>query len=122
VTRFAIKLAQNKEDRAAQKTTSYTGIPEFRSHDLMVTETMGPRYDRTKEHWGTTDIALIRMHSLLLQGAQVVADGRQPLALGGTGDFTKILAAEKILATGENWMDVGTEADPDLQAFLSARI
>jgi phthalate 4,5-dioxygenase oxygenase subunit len=109
-------------DRAAQKTTSYTGIPEFRSQDLMVTETMGQRYDRTKEHWGTTDIALIRMHTMLLQGAQDVADGKEPLGLGGTGDFTKILAAEKILAPGENWLDVGTEADADLQAFLSARI
>jgi phthalate 4,5-dioxygenase len=105
-------------DREVQRTVSFTGIPEFRSHDLMVTESMGPRYDRTKEHWGSTDVALIRMHSLLLAAARDVADGRQPPALAGTGDFRAVRAAEKILEPGEDWRSLGTDADPAVQAAL----
>lgn len=33
-------------DREAQKKVSFTGIPSFRAHDLMVTESMGAIYDR----------------------------------------------------------------------------
>jgi len=110
-----------QQDRRAQKSESFTGIPEFRSHDLMVTESMGPRYDRTREHWGTTDAALIRMHALLLGGAQDVADGKEPPALGGTRDFRSIRAAEKILEPGEDWRTLGTDDDPSVQAALAAR-
>jgi hypothetical protein len=57
-------------DRVAQKGTSYSGIRDFRSQDAMATETAGPVYDRTKEHLGSTDVALIRMHRQLLRAAK----------------------------------------------------
>jgi nitrite reductase/ring-hydroxylating ferredoxin subunit len=99
-------------DRDAQRSATYSGVSEFRSQDLLVTESMGPRYDRTKEHWGTTDAALIRMHALLLQGAKDVAEGKDPLALAdGVHDFKSIRAAEKILSAGEDWRELGTDDD-----------
>ena len=33
-------------------------------------------------------------------------------ALGGAGDFRAIRGAEKILADGEDWRVLGTDADP----------
>jgi phthalate 4,5-dioxygenase len=88
-------------DRVAQKGTSYSGIRDFRSQDAMATETAGPIYDRTKEHLGSTDVALVRMHRLLLRAAKGLARGEQPPALGG-GDFRSIRGAEKVLADGED--------------------
>jgi hypothetical protein len=109
--------------RGAQRESSYTGIPEFRSQDLMVTESMGPRYDRTKEHWGTTDAALIRMHALLLQGAKDVAEGKDPLALAdGVHSFRSIRAAEKILDAGEDWRELGTDDDEMVRRSLGEKI
>jgi phthalate 4,5-dioxygenase len=101
-------------DRDRQKTESFTGIPDFRGHDRMATTSMGRLYDRTKEHWGTTDIALIRMHSLLLQAADEVARGGRPPAVGDL-DYRSIRAAEKILAAGEDWRPLGTEVDLAVQ-------
>ena len=107
-------------DRIAQKGQSYSGIIDFRSQDAMATETAGPIYDRTREHLGSTDIALIRMHRQLLRAAKGLADGEQPPALGGSGDFRAIRGAEKILADGEDWRVLGTDADPIVQEALDA--
>jgi nitrite reductase/ring-hydroxylating ferredoxin subunit len=108
-----------KQSREAQRTVSFTGIEDFRSHDLMVTESMGRIYDRTQEHLGTTDVAVIRMHDVLLSAAKALAEGREPPALGG-GDFRSIRAADKILEAGEDWRVLGTDDDPVVQeAMLS---
>ena len=40
----------------------------------MATETAGPVFDRTAEHLGSTDVALIRMHRQLLRAAKSLAD------------------------------------------------
>jgi len=104
--------------RVAQKGTSYSGIADFRSQDAMATETAGPIYDRTAEHLGSTDVAVIRMHRQLLRAAKALtAAGGDAVAaglpaLGGAGDFQAIRGAEKVLADGEDWRVLGTDADP----------
>jgi phthalate 4,5-dioxygenase len=105
-------------DRVAQKGTSYSGIRDFRSQDAMATETAGPVYDRTKEHLGSTDIALIHMHRQLLRAAKGLAEGTEPPALGGSGDFRAIRGAEKILTEGEDWRPLGTNDDPVVREAL----
>ena len=100
-------------DRVAQKGTSYSGIADFRSQDAMATETAGPVFDRTREHLGSTDVALIHMHRQLLRAAKALRDnGQEPPARGGSGDFTSIRGAEKILGDGEDWRILGTDDDP----------
>jgi phthalate 4,5-dioxygenase len=99
-------------DRSAQKGVSYTGIPHFRSHDYMASETPGKIYDRTKEHLGSGDLAVTRFHYMVIAAAKALRDGKEPPVLAGAGDFTSIRAAEKILAEGEDWRRLGTNDDP----------
>jgi len=108
-------------DRVAQKGISYSGIPDFRSQDNMSTETAGPIYDRTREHLGSTDVAVIRMHRLLLRAAKAVMNGEPAPALAGAGDFRAIRGAEKILEAGEDWRVLGTDDDPIVQEALATR-
>lgn len=113
-------------DRFAQRGLSYSGIADFRSQDAMATETAGPVFDRTTEHLGSTDVALIRCHRQLLRAAKALAaaDGDAAAAglpaLGGSGDFAVIRGAEKILAEGEDWRPLGTGDDPAVQEALGA--
>jgi len=107
-------------DRRAQKGVSYSGIRDFRSQDAMATESAGPIYDRTREHLGGTDEAVIRMHRQLLRAAKGLADGTQPPALGGSRDFRSIRGAEKVLAHDEDWRVLGTNDDPIVQEALLA--
>ena len=105
-------------DRVAQKGQSYSGIKDFRSQDMMATESAGPIYDRAREHLGSTDVAVIRMHRMLIRAAKALGNGEQPPALGGSGDFRSIRGAEKILAEGEDWRALGTNDDPAVQEAL----
>jgi hypothetical protein len=97
-------------DREAQKTSLFSGITDFVSQDLMVTESMGAIYDRTQEHLGTTDISIIKMRSILIDAATALAAGGEAPAL--EGGFTAIRAAEKILEANEDWRILGTDDDP----------
>jgi phthalate 4,5-dioxygenase len=102
-------------DREFQKNVAFAGIRDFVSQDMAVTESMGPIYDRSKEHLGTTDLAVIRMRQLLLSAARGLAEGKEPPGLAGAGDFTKIRSAEKILDAEEDWRVLGTDDDPAVQ-------
>ena len=45
---------------------------------------MGPIYDRTKEHLGVSDIAVIRFRRLMIDAARQLAEsGATPPSLGG---------------------------------------
>ncbi|MBO0694431.1 MAG: hypothetical protein J2P58_16110, partial [Acidimicrobiaceae bacterium] len=105
-------------DREAQRRTTFSGINDFQSQDLMVTESMGPIYDRSKEHLGTTDVAIIRMRTLLINAAKALAEGKEPPAVGTDHDYRSIRVGEKVLAPGEDWKVIGSNDDPIVQEAL----
>jgi phthalate 4,5-dioxygenase oxygenase subunit len=94
----------------ARANGNFSGVADFVSQDFMVTESMGPIYDRSQEQLGSTDRAITRMRHILLSAAKGLAEGKEPPAL--TGDFTAIRGAEKILEPDEDWRLLGTDADP----------
>jgi phthalate 4,5-dioxygenase len=107
-------------DREFQKKESFSGIRDFVAQDLAVTESMGPIYNRSKEHLGTTDLAIIRMRDMLIRAARGLAEGEEPPGLAGQGDFRTIRSAEKIIAAGEDWRALGTDEDPAVvEAYAS---
>jgi len=64
-----------KIDREAQRTwKSYSGIQGIRQQDMAVTESMGPIYDRTREHLGSTDALIIRTRRKLIKVAKDFRD------------------------------------------------
>ncbi len=67
-------------DRQAQKTQSYTGIKGISEQDMAVQESMGPIVDRTREHLGTADTAIIAFRRLLLRLAKNLQQGQEPAA------------------------------------------
>ena len=106
-------------DREKQRTLSYTGIPGIAQQDMAVTESMGAIYDRSHEHLGTTDAAVIRMRRMLIKAAKDLANGIEPP--GRQGDFAGIRSAEKVLEPGEDWRRLGTEADPVVLTATAGR-
>jgi phthalate 4,5-dioxygenase len=73
------RLTQNKDndyliDRDAQRTTSYTGIAGIHQQDQAVTESMGPIYDRTQEHLGSSDAMVIRTRRRVINAARALSD------------------------------------------------
>jgi phthalate 4,5-dioxygenase oxygenase subunit len=77
------RLTRNKDndyliDREMQRTVNYTGLPTNRIQDAAMTDSMGAIVDRSDEHLGSTDIAIIFMRKLLLRMAQRLEDGVEP--------------------------------------------
>jgi phenylpropionate dioxygenase-like ring-hydroxylating dioxygenase large terminal subunit len=68
-------------DREVQKSgVSYTGIPGgARPQDMAMTWSMGPIYDRSHEHLGTTDALIIRTRRRMINAAKALREhGRLP--------------------------------------------
>ena len=104
-------------DREVQRTATFSGVADFVSQDFMVTESMGPIYDRSQEQLGSTDRAITRMRHILISAARGLAEGKEPPAVGER-DYRSIFGAEKILAPGEDWRTLATPADPAFAEVL----
>ena len=76
----ATKANHFLQDRGAQRHVSFTGILGVREQDTAVVEGMGAVVDRTNEHLGTSDMAIIGMRRQLLNGAKALLRGVEPVA------------------------------------------
>jgi phthalate 4,5-dioxygenase len=68
-------------DRHDQKVQSMTGIPGINTQDFALQEGMGAIVDRTKEHVGTTDRAIIILRQILMESLDTLERGGQLKAL-----------------------------------------
>ncbi|HEX6511521.1 MAG TPA: Rieske 2Fe-2S domain-containing protein [Chloroflexota bacterium] len=88
-------------DRQVQKTETFTGISGINTQDHAVQESMGPIVDRSKEHLGPADKAIITLRQLLLRGVRTVQDGGDPPGLGES--YYWLRAVERVLPKGTDW-------------------
>jgi hypothetical protein len=110
-------------DRDTQRGATFSGISDFFAQDYMATESMGPIVDRTRQHLGTSDRAILRMYHQLLGAAKAVGEGGSPPALAGEGrDFRSIRSAEKVLDEGEDWRVLGSDDDPIVREMTGASV
>jgi phthalate 4,5-dioxygenase len=93
-------------DRQAQKTKSFSGIEGVNTQDRAVQESMGCIVDRSREHLGPADKAIIQARRLLLQAVKTVQEGGTPPGVDPT--YYAVQAAEGVLPCAANWRDVFT--------------
>ena len=88
-------------DRQVQKTDTFTGIPGINTQDRAVQESMGPIMDRTLEHLGPADKAIIATRRLLEQAVRTVQDGGDPL--GVAPSYYQLRAVDDVLPSETDW-------------------
>jgi len=98
------------KDRAIEKELMI-GIPFLVNlQDRAMTETMGPIYDRTQEHLGTTDAMVIWMRRHLLDAARALrSEGVVPANVDDPSLY-RIRPASIILPEGESWISATEKA------------
>jgi hypothetical protein len=67
-------------DREMQRTVNFTGISNGREQDMAIVETMGKVFDRTIEHLGAADTAIIAFRRLVMRLAWQLQQGVEPWA------------------------------------------
>ncbi len=108
------------QDREAMKDGSWIGIDGFTNQDMACQESMGPIVDRTQEHLGTSDIAIIRMRRRMLEALRRFEAGEPLLGQDAVIPYDRLRGEQKILPVGAPWQSVGAYAD-NLTAASSAR-
>jgi phthalate 4,5-dioxygenase oxygenase subunit len=93
-------------DRRVQKTETFTGIEGVNTQDRAVQESMGAVTDRSQEHLGPADKAIIQARRLLLQAVKTVGDGGAPRGIGPT--YYTLRAAEGVVARDADWRRILT--------------
>ena len=88
-------------DRRVQKTETFTGIDGVNAQDRAVQESMGGIVDRTREHLGPADKAVIQARRLLLQVITTVEAGGTPPGVEPT--YYSLHPAEAVLPCGADW-------------------
>ncbi len=101
-------------DRGLQQRESFTGINGFQAQDFAVQEGMGPIVDRTKEHLGTSDVAIIQIRRRLLRAANELREGIEPFP-ARHGDVYRVRAKGLTLPRG-------AELDDHAISALSGRV
>jgi len=90
-------------ERDVQKTDTFTGIKGINTQDRATQESMGKVIDRTKEHLGTADRAIIATRKLLQQAIQVTQDGGDPV--GVAPSYYHLRAADDVIPADRDWRE-----------------
>jgi hypothetical protein len=91
-------------DRQAQKTETFTGIRGVNIQDRAIQEGMGPVVDRSQEHLGPADRAIIVARQLLSQAIRTHQDGGMPPGLEAS--YYTVRATEGSLPNDVDWKEV----------------
>jgi phthalate 4,5-dioxygenase len=93
-----------RQDREAMRRgDSFTGIRGVNREDFAMQESMGVLCDRSREHLGTSDVAVIRMRRLMLDNVRSLAEGGTPLGLSRPLSYRTMRGNEALIGAGEPW-------------------
>jgi hypothetical protein len=97
-------------DRQVQRDETFSGIDGINAQDRALQESMGRVVDRSKEHLGPADKAIIQARKLLRQAVKAVEAGGSP---DGTGTSYYGLRAHEAVVPGS--VDWRAEMAPEMQ-------
>ncbi len=83
-------------DRVRQRTVNYSGMESVPIEDTAMMESMGPIYDRSQEHLGSSDVAVIATRRRLIKLASDLRQGVEPFAVLHP-ELYRVRSAVKIL-------------------------
>jgi len=88
-------------DRSVQRTETFSGIDGINAQDRALQESMGRIVDRSREHLGPADKAIIQARRLLREATRIVAAGGEPAGVGPT--YYALKAEEAVLPQDADW-------------------
>ena len=110
-------------DPEEQSRETYTGMGlDINVHDQWAVESPGPIFDRTKEHLGKTDVAIIKYRRMLRAAIASLKDGKvEELPMLNGMDLKKIYGpiSNDTIGDRENWREAFVASDAERRAACS---
>ncbi|MBV9582119.1 MAG: aromatic ring-hydroxylating dioxygenase subunit alpha, partial [Chloroflexi bacterium] len=95
-------------DRERQRTHRFFGVPGISGQDAAVQESMGPIADRSNEHLGSSDSAVIRVRRLWLAATVDRDQGRPPLGVKSPESY-RVRATGFVLDRDADWVSAAND-------------
>ena len=107
-------------DPEEQLTSTYTGMgTDINVHDQWAVESMGAIQDRTREHLGQTDKAIIRYRRMLLRAMDDVTAGIAPLMAGAAAAGVSGPGSIDVIGPVEDWQAFWLDQDRRRRALAA---
>ena len=109
-------------DPEEQRTVTYTGMGlDINVHDQWAVEMMGSIQDRTREHLGRSDVAIIRHRRMLRQAIAAVEAGELDALPMQQVDASAVVGplSNDAVASTDNWQNASWEQDMERRAACS---
>ena len=105
-----------QQDRAAMKRGDFTGIEGIPTQDMAMWESMGPISDRSKDHPGSSDVAVVQFRRMMVAAAKKFKEGGP--AIGATDHIPhiKLASFEGIAPKSTDWRTLGAESQEAVAA------
>lgn len=91
------------QDRAAMKAGDFTGITGIPAQDMAMWESMGLIADRSEDHLGSSDAAIIQFRRQMLAAAQAVARGEPAIGADGVVRQADLASFEGVVPKATDW-------------------
>ena len=98
------------QDRIAMKNGSWVGINGFPHQDMACQESMGTIVDRSREHLGTSDVAIIRMRRRMLEAVTRFQRGEQLIGHDAAIPLDRLRSEQCVVPIERPWQSIGAYA------------
>jgi phenylpropionate dioxygenase-like ring-hydroxylating dioxygenase large terminal subunit len=110
------------QDRKQMRDQWYSGLGAyFPVHDIWATDSQGPIQDRTQEHLGYTDKAIVAARKVLHHAIQAVLEGKEPPHVvrdPRKNFFPEIVVLSEVLPASEDWKSCWRRASASRESSL----
>lgn len=91
------------QDRQAMKAGNFTGITGFPNQDIAMWTTMGPIADRSSDHLGASDIAVVEFRKQMLKAVRAFQDAGEAIGTGADAIPADVCSFQTMVPKGEDW-------------------
>jgi len=96
------------QDRARMKAGDFTGIEGIPAQDMAMWESMGPIADRSADHLGSSDVAIIQFRRQMVAAATAAAAGEPVIGTASTSRTVDLASFEGVVPKTSDWRSFTT--------------
>jgi phthalate 4,5-dioxygenase len=105
-----------QQDRAAMKHGDFTGMKGIPTQDMAMWESMGPITDRSRDHPGSSDMAVVQFRRMMVAAAKKFKEGGPAIGTSSKVPQAKLASFEGIVPKSTDWRTLGVPADETVTA------